>query len=704
MITWSGVRLYTITKYSTDQTATYKRTSQDYMNPNKSSEGISHIIGSIFEGFNDNRTTLALEMKLKHKVLKPNALHIGDGTENSRESYSRNFEASNHSGNVLYPKEKEYLIDTPTCRIPYYDPYDASIVDALRQLKTLRCPPREILTYVIKDELFINWTATFLSPYKGAIHYCSYVEIFRPKNKKTHHNFVSTNGKRYPFYNSIKVQHDFILVSCFDKNNTKVYDNVHFFISRKNISNEKMNNFRNYISRGNITESLNVIVLGLDTMSRLAFTRHMKKTRHYLLNTLEAVEMTGYNKVADNTFPNIVPMTTGKHASELMWNKYKAFDNFAFIWKQFSHSGYTTLYSEDSPELGTFDLFKQGFAAPPTDYFDRPLMLAMHLLRYSWSEEGSCFFDKLPTELLLDYLSKFLDAYKRSHFFAFMWNTRLAHTNVYSPEAGDVYYFNFLKQIKKEGVLNNSVLFAVGDHGPRSGKIRAQLMGRYEDRLPVLFLYIPKWLKLKYPFIEESLQTNKKRLTSPFDIYETFKDILYFNGQRNKTNPFSRGISLFQTIPLNRTCENAGISLHWCACLGGSTVTPSDPIVVKAATVLVDAINKFLEPVSPLCETFTLSKVVAAESFDDINNTGRKTTKALLLRIATTPGTAIFEATMKDDQGNDHYTKVGSIHDISRLTKYGHESDCVQDSNLRLICLCKSFMIHEDTTTIHSLK
>ena len=217
MITLSGVRLYTITSYSTDQPATYKRTSQDYMNPNKSSEGISHIIGSIFEGFNDNRTTLALEMKLKHEVLKPNALHIIDGTENSRDLYSKNFEANNHSENVLYPKEKEYLIDTPTCRIPYFDPYDASIVDALRQLKTLSCPPREILTYVIKNELFINWTATFLSPYQGAIHYCSYVEIFRPKNKETHHNFVSTNGKRYPFYNSIKVQHDFILVSCFDK-------------------------------------------------------------------------------------------------------------------------------------------------------------------------------------------------------------------------------------------------------------------------------------------------------------------------------------------------------------------------------------------------------------------------------------------------------------------------------------------------------
>jgi hypothetical protein len=36
---------------------------------------------------------------------------------------------------------------------------------------------------------------------------------------------------------------------------------------------------------------------------------------------MSAFELIGYNKVADNTFVNIVPMTTGKFVKELPWTK-----------------------------------------------------------------------------------------------------------------------------------------------------------------------------------------------------------------------------------------------------------------------------------------------------------------------------------------------------------------------------------------------
>jgi hypothetical protein len=39
--------------------------------------------------------------------------------------------------------------------------------------------------------------------------------------------------------------------------------------------------------------------------------RYMPETRTYLLQNISAFELIGYNKVADNTFVNIVPMTTG---------------------------------------------------------------------------------------------------------------------------------------------------------------------------------------------------------------------------------------------------------------------------------------------------------------------------------------------------------------------------------------------------------
>jgi hypothetical protein len=67
---------------------------------------------------------------------------------------------------------------------------------------------------------------------------------------------------------------------------------------------------------------------------------------------MSAIEFLGYNNVADNTFLNIVPMTTGKFVHELPWKSSAvnvSFDRYDFIWNNFSKQGYRTLYSEDAP-------------------------------------------------------------------------------------------------------------------------------------------------------------------------------------------------------------------------------------------------------------------------------------------------------------------------------------------------------------------
>jgi len=41
----------------------------------------------------------------------------------------------------------------------------------------------------------------------------------------------------------------------------------------------------------------NFLTLGVDSMSRLNFARHMPRTRRFLLEELGAVELAGFNKV-----------------------------------------------------------------------------------------------------------------------------------------------------------------------------------------------------------------------------------------------------------------------------------------------------------------------------------------------------------------------------------------------------------------------
>ena len=44
-------------------------------------------------------------------------------------------------------------------------------------------------------------------------------------------------------------------------------------------------------------QMFNFVVLGVDSVSRLNFARHMSLTRHFLVDELGAVELGGFNKV-----------------------------------------------------------------------------------------------------------------------------------------------------------------------------------------------------------------------------------------------------------------------------------------------------------------------------------------------------------------------------------------------------------------------
>ena len=49
------------------------------------------------------------------------------------------------------------------------------------------------------------------------------------------------------------------------------------------------------------------------------------------------------------------------------------------------------------------------------------------------------------------------------------------------------------------------------------------------------------------------------RLTTPFDIYETLRDVLDMRRSETPVTFKERGISLLKEIPINRTCASAGI-------------------------------------------------------------------------------------------------------------------------------------------------
>lgn len=93
--------------------------------------------------------------------------------------------------------------------------------------------------------------------------------------------------------------------------------------------------------------------------------RHLPETYKLLSSPpLNATTLLGYNKVADNTFPNLMPLLAGHSVEELRkvcnwpsgsetWSS--KFDSCPIIWKKFAKRGYRTMYGEECPHLSTFN-------------------------------------------------------------------------------------------------------------------------------------------------------------------------------------------------------------------------------------------------------------------------------------------------------------------------------------------------------------
>ena len=572
----------------------------------------------------------------------------------------------------------------------------------------IRCNGTPPMTYVDSEWLRINGTALNLF-YDEKLDYCEYQEILRPAwYEENPDNMYSYNQTVVSFTKDVKMSTPFIRLACYGNKGSMIYSNFHAFILTKDkLEQEGDKKFQEFKHRFQPKETMNILALGVDAMSRLNFMRQMPKTRRYILRELKGIELKGMNKVADNTFVNLVPMFAGKFVEELPWDEMKSsepFDNFTFLWNNFSNHGYRTLFAEDAPRISTFNYGKEGFHREPVDYYLRPFNLALEEHGSIWDKNRICVGTKQETEIILDYLKEFIAKFRDKPWFAVSFITRLTHDNLNRPGIGEDLYFEFFKWMHKLGHLNNTAIVFFSDHGIRFGQIRETYIGKLEERLPFGYIIVPPWFSQKYPASWKNLKVNQNRLTTPFDYFETMKDLLIFDGQETIKSVNDRGISLFSNIPIERTCELAGILPHWCTCHQKQPMRINDTTVKKATQAVIGYINKKLHhKVSP-CAVLKLKQITDAlkllsndhvlsfkNSVRDV--IGREVTygekaKALedyLVTFQVFPGNGMFEATVRHSTVDDQFEVIG---DISRINAYGDTAHCMPSYSLQKYCHC----------------
>lgn len=598
------------------------------------------------------------------------------------------------------------------CIIPDLDPFDKSIMRYIWSPDPIQCDVAPDIVFVDQDGL-VKYNFSAFEYYGSNRYNCSYMVLTRPKDNDYFVYFKEEVFFEPPF----QIPSDFFRLHCYEPSQNKViYDRLLESIYEVSTPKDEENMHSTKYS---------VFMFGIDSTSRLSAIRKLPKTYKYLTEELKAFVFKGYMKVADNTFPNLVPILTGKRpwTNDLPYEDGKQYNlkPFPFLWQNFSRSNYVTFFAEDYPDLATFNTEANGFDHQPTDHYMRPWMLGLKKISFASEVLKSallpleykninikktsslCYGSKPIFQHVINYYKRFVTVYKSKQRFGFSWLTQICHEFINYLELGDQAFYELFKFLKDEGHLSNAFLIFFSDHGSRIDDIRNTFVGRIEERMPLLSIVPPEVFESRFIDVTVNLFQNTERLVSNFDLHETLSDILHQNFENVKYhNKGQRGISLFRQIPKDRSCADASIPEHFCACYISKNITPTDPLVQEAGRFAVMHLNKLLKRYDHICEVLSLKKINEAEIislglsakgeeemrwtiYKFFSKPEAEKHKRFLIIFETFPGNAIFEATV------NYFVDSGweITDDISRTNKYGNTSICVPEKPLRRYCYCK---------------
>nr|CAD7573498.1 unnamed protein product [Timema californicum] len=586
------------------------------------------------------------------------------------------------------------------CRHPHLEVHNRDIMKFIKPVPPIDCGEKT-------DWVQINGSTAFITDQARSRHgdiECAFTDIIRSNDHAVHDGITTQTHTEYNLEES-----DFVKVHC-KSSQGDVWHNVMAGVRHDQDVLDRTG--WDKVSSDNL--HLNVLIWGFDSLSHNMFIRKLPRSYHYMRDTLQAIELHGYNIVGDGTPQALIPILTGKTELELpetrkrMGDKANYVNVYPFLWKEYQEKGYVTAYLEDCPTIGTFTYRLKGFDAQPTDHYMRPYYMAASS-EYT-SHKKFCMGSVPRHKVMMDYIHNLYRVYRDKPKFIFAFHGELSHDSYNQIGATDQDMLDWLTTFKEEGHLNNTLLVMMSDHGHRFMDIRNTQQGKQEERMPMFAFVFPPWFERAYPDMIGTFKNNAHRLTTPFDINPTLRDVLHFQGG-GKGDIRNRSISLFKEIPLERTCSDAYIEPHWCACLDWEEVSLEDSIVRRAARAFVDFLNKYTSEYRKLCASLRLERVQWAARLvpnkglldfrrnadldgfvADLTAHTDITQTVYQLKVATVPGGGLFEVSVRHDIGDNSFTI--RVSDISRINRYGSSAHCVEDSaeHLRKYCYCKTLV------------
>ncbi|KAH8382887.1 hypothetical protein KR009_005711 [Drosophila setifemur] len=596
---------------------------------------------------------------------------------------------------VALPK---YFVETARCKIPYVNPFEADAMAVFHPEHFEVCSNQTALVTPIydvsKQRYFLRINETLASRILNssqAEFNCYYQEI--TGNSKGERKYFSQNYE-------VPLHVGGFILSCHSLDNPSniLQSDAYTLVQYKKPPKGP--------SLAGAKRKPSVLMFGIDSLSRINLRRTMPKVYDYLTGP-GWYEMQGYNKIGDNTFPNLLATLTGFNPESAQknvcdWRERGCLDRTPFVWRDFRNAGYLTAYGEDESGMETFNYMKPGFKEQPTDYYARPFQMAFESGLESWKCADCtlryCIGRRIASSYVYDMAKEFARRYVGDRpIWGFFWSNSFSHDSFQMPSKMEDYVLQYLLDFDVDGVFDQSIFVFMSDHGSRYSQITALPSGFLESRLPAMFIYLPPWFRAQYPEYAESLRVNQNRLTSNYDLHNTLKHIIELGSPANPPLPRSHDCpkcqSLFETMDVMRTCEDAGIPEHYCTCVPYKRISAN--WAERIAPQIIGRINEYLagRNLSEICSELTLSyvheteiKIGLDQNFHDEVPFLEEAVYRTMFKVQQ--DSADFRATVVFNNLTE--TVVVDVPTISRLDSYAKVSTCVDDHIDKMYCICKS--------------
>jgi hypothetical protein len=308
-----------------------------------------------------------------------------------------------------------------------------------------------------------------------------------------------------------------------------------------------------------------------------------------------------------------------------------AHDIFPFIWNEYEDQGFITSYSEDFPDISAFNFQKYGFRYMPTSLYQKAYWDFYYKIKTDWA----CHFKKKTFLTTFNQIKQFVEHMnqfenRKKGFFSFNFLTEYSHEYAAIPGDYDIKLREMLAEFHAKGYLNDTMLFIYTDHGQKISNFGMfDPQGKLEQNTAFLSIHLPKRFKNTRYF--RNAVRNQNKLIARLDLFQTLKQFLYINKYgfeieseceekfrlNNLKDRNTRGISLFEKIDMNRTCESAMIKYEHCNCIMRTKLSEQEIFLetksnlANISSLITQKLNDITSNHRDLCSEFRLDHLVS---------------------------------------------------------------------------------------------